>query len=152
MNLCHLFRRNSQNSETALPRLALHSPEVLTLRGRMVFSWFSSSSNTEPRPETERSGYECAPYTILEAGASYEVRSYISQSESSIILADQSEPRIILINQSEPSIMLIDQLQVRSYPSSKWATVEYEKVGLHNDMPMSSSFSETRQSQSTAFR
>jgi len=81
----------------------------------MVFSWFSSNteSNAEPKPETERSGYECAPYTILETAESYEVRSY---------------------------------------PSVKWATVQYEKVGLHNDMPMSSSFNDTKQSQSTAFR
>ena len=41
---------------------------------------------------------------------------------------------------------------MRSYPSVKWATVQYEKVGLHNDMPMSSSFNDTKQSQSTAFR
>ena len=60
-----------------------------------------------------RSGYECAPYTILETAENYEVRSY---------------------------------------PSVKWATVQYEKVGLHNDMPMSSSFNDTRQSQSMAFR
>jgi len=81
----------------------------------MVFSWFSSSteSDAEPKPETARSGYECAPYTILETAESYEVRSY---------------------------------------PSVKWATVQYEKVGLHNDMPGSSSFNNTRQSQSMAFR
>ena len=40
---------------------------------RMVFSWFSSSS--EPAgPETERGGYECAPYTILESQENYQVR------------------------------------------------------------------------------
>ena len=44
-------------------------------RRRMVFSWFSSSA--EPAaPETERGGYECAPYTVLETQPTYQVRSY----------------------------------------------------------------------------
>jgi len=40
---------------------------------RMVFSWFSSSSGATG-PETQRGGYECAPYTILETQESYQVR------------------------------------------------------------------------------
>ena len=40
---------------------------------RMVFSWFSSSSADEDKVETERSGYECAPYTVLETTPGYQV-------------------------------------------------------------------------------
>merc|ERR1712215_92746 len=44
----------------------------------MVLSWIfgSSSSETEPTPETERRGYECAPYSILETCPGDQVRSY----------------------------------------------------------------------------
>merc|ERR1712045_815200 len=49
-------------------------------RRRMVFSWFSSAEVTPPpppaAPETERGGYECAPYTVLETQPTYQVRSY----------------------------------------------------------------------------
>ena len=45
---------------------------------RMVFSWFSSSAEVTPAPapETERGGYECAPFTVLETKDTYQVRSY----------------------------------------------------------------------------
>ena len=45
---------------------------------RMVFSWFKSSAEVTPAPapETERGGYECAPFTILETTDTYQVRSY----------------------------------------------------------------------------
>jgi len=45
---------------------------------RMVFSWFSSSAEATPppAPETERGGYECAPYEVLETRDTYQVRSY----------------------------------------------------------------------------
>lgn len=39
---------------------------------RMVFSWFSSSADKD-KVETERSGYECAPYTVLETTPGYQV-------------------------------------------------------------------------------
>ena len=39
----------------------------------MVFSWFSSSSADKDKVETERSGYECAPYTVLETTPGYQV-------------------------------------------------------------------------------
>ena len=51
----------------------------------MVFSWFSSSTDTEPKPETERGGYECAPYTILEARSEYEVRSYPERKWATVV-------------------------------------------------------------------
>jgi len=51
----------------------------------MVFSWFSSSSDSEPKPETERGGYECAPYTILEAKPEYEVRSYPERKWATVV-------------------------------------------------------------------
>ena len=38
----------------------------------MVFSWFSSSADKD-KVETERSGYECAPYTVLETTPGYQV-------------------------------------------------------------------------------
>jgi len=45
----------------------------------MGFSWFTSSAegtSAPATPETERGGYECAPYTILETHPTYQVRSY----------------------------------------------------------------------------
>ena len=44
---------------------------------RMVFSWFSSSSSSADmdKVETERSGYECAPYTVLETTPGYQVNT-----------------------------------------------------------------------------
>ena len=46
----------------------------------MVFSWLTSSAEVTPppppAPETERGGYECAPYTLLETQPTYQVRSY----------------------------------------------------------------------------
>ena len=41
---------------------------------RMVFSWFSSSADKD-KVETERSGYECAPYTVLETTPGYQVNT-----------------------------------------------------------------------------
>lgn len=51
----------------------------------MVFSWFSSSEPSEPAPETERGGYECAPYTILETHPHYEVRSYPERKWATVV-------------------------------------------------------------------
>jgi len=51
----------------------------------MVFSWFSSTSDTEPKPETERGGYECAPYTILESQTEYQVRSYPERKWATVV-------------------------------------------------------------------
>lgn len=56
------------------------------LESKMVFSWFSSSSDsTDPTPETERSGYECAPYTILESNQDYEVRRYPERKWATVV-------------------------------------------------------------------
>merc|ERR1712198_356370 len=56
------------------------------LKNKMVFSWFSSSSDsTDPTPETERSGYECAPYTILESNQDYEVRRYPERKWATVV-------------------------------------------------------------------
>ena len=46
-------------------------------RTTMVFSWFSSSAEAASGPETERGGYECAPYTILGSHETYQVRCQI---------------------------------------------------------------------------
>merc|ERR1711997_311843 len=50
---------------------------ILRRKSRMVFSWFSSSAEPEvAAPETQRGGYECVPYTVLESCQGYQVRSY----------------------------------------------------------------------------
>jgi len=52
----------------------------------MVFSWLSSSSEDKaPTPETERGGYECAPYTILETHDTYQVRSYPERKWATVL-------------------------------------------------------------------
>lgn len=61
---------------------------------RMVFSWFRSSAGPEvtpapPAPETERGGYECAPYSILESQDTYQVRSY-PESKWATVLYEKS--------------------------------------------------------------
>merc|ERR1711997_38136 len=63
----------------------------LTLRrkSRMVFSWFSSSAEPEvAAPETQRGGYECVPYTVLESHENYQVRSY-PQSKWATVLYEK---------------------------------------------------------------
>jgi len=52
----------------------------------MVFSWiFGSNEASEPTPETKRGGYECAPYTILESQAEYQVRNYPSRKWATVL-------------------------------------------------------------------
>jgi len=52
----------------------------------MVFSWLSSSPEDKaPAPETERGGYECAPYTILETHDTYQVRSYPERKWATVL-------------------------------------------------------------------
>jgi hypothetical protein len=51
----------------------------------MVFSWFTSPGPAEPEPETRRSGYECAPYSILESGPGYQVRSYPAAKWATVV-------------------------------------------------------------------
>lgn len=52
----------------------------------MVFSWmFGASEETEPTPETQRGGYECAPYTILENHPQYQVRNYPSRKWATVL-------------------------------------------------------------------
>jgi len=51
----------------------------------MVFSWFSSGASSEGKPEEERGGYECAPYSILETHADYEVRSYPERKWATVV-------------------------------------------------------------------
>ena len=101
-------------------------------RTTMVFSWFSSSAEAASGPETERGGYECAPYTILESHETYQVRYQIGSSGP------------------EWSIWALSH---RTYPQSKWATVIYEKPGSgpgNNDLPMSRGWNQ--QPQNTSFR
>jgi len=53
----------------------------------MVFSWFSSSADDSEGavPETERGGYECAPYTILETRPQYQVRNYPARRWATVV-------------------------------------------------------------------
>ena len=44
----------------------------------MVLSWFSSSAADKDKVETERSGYECAPYTVLETTPGYQVNTALA--------------------------------------------------------------------------
>jgi len=54
----------------------------------MVFSWFSSGADSKVAdavPETERGGYECAPYTILETTPKYQVRNYPARKWATVV-------------------------------------------------------------------
>jgi len=53
----------------------------------MVFSWFSSGDKDvgDAVPETERGGYECAPYTILETMPQYQVRNYPARKWATVV-------------------------------------------------------------------
>jgi len=50
----------------------------------MVFSWLSSAGG-EAVPETERGGYECAPYTIIETQSEYQVRNYPARKWATVV-------------------------------------------------------------------
>ena len=50
----------------------------------MVFSFFDKKED-EASPETERGGYECAPYSLLEKQSNYEVRKYPSQKWATVV-------------------------------------------------------------------
>ena len=54
--------------------LLLQTSKQWQLATKMVWP-FSSSNNAQAaeEPEQERSGYECAPYTVLETAADYQV-------------------------------------------------------------------------------
>ena len=61
------------------PASHFQSAHLRSKSRKMVFSWFTSSAEAPsqpPAPETERGGYECAPYTVLETRDTYQVRSY----------------------------------------------------------------------------
>merc|ERR1719384_310609 len=49
---------------------------------------FSSSNNVQAaeEPEKERSGYECAPYTVLETAPDYQVRRYPSTKWATVTM------------------------------------------------------------------
>lgn len=53
----------------------------------MVFSWFTKVTEAAAA-ETERGGYECVPYTILESTETYQVRSY-PQSKWATVLYEK---------------------------------------------------------------
>ena len=74
----------------------------------MVFlSWFSAGSPAPVhQPETTRGGYECAPYTILET--------------TEVTMQCTVHVLYYIVGQS---------YQVRSYPASRWATVEMVVAG-----------------------
>merc|ERR1712212_1242355 len=53
-----------------------------------VFSWFSSGGDSgvgDAVPETERGGYERAPYTILETRPEYQVRNYPARKWATVV-------------------------------------------------------------------
>merc|ERR1712176_182640 len=51
---------------------------------KMVFSWFSSNPAGQVEPEVTRSGYECAPYSVLEHHEDYQVRQYPSKKWATV--------------------------------------------------------------------
>ena len=65
--------------------LHLYKSRNLIKSSNMVFSWFSSGAGSEGKPEEERGGYECAPYTILETHPDYEVRSYPERKWATVV-------------------------------------------------------------------
>jgi len=67
--------------------LLLQTSKQWQLATKMVWP-FSSSSNAQAaeEPEQERSGYECAPYTVLETAADYQVRRYPSMKWATVTM------------------------------------------------------------------
>merc|ERR1712037_947541 len=57
------------------------------LATKMVWPFSSSSSKAQvEEPEQERSGYECAPYTVLETAEDYQVRRYPSMKWATVTM------------------------------------------------------------------
>jgi len=67
--------------------LLLQTSNQRQLATKMVWP-FSSSNNAQAaeEPEQERSGYECAPYTVLETAADYQVRRYPSMKWATVTM------------------------------------------------------------------
>merc|ERR1712222_217399 len=65
--------------------LLLQTLKQQPLGKKMVWP-FSSSSLQAEEPEQERSGYECAPYTVLETAADYQVRRYPSAKWATVTM------------------------------------------------------------------
>ena len=53
--------------------LLLQTSNQRQLATKMVWPFSSSNAQAAEEPEQERSGYECAPYTVLETAADYQV-------------------------------------------------------------------------------
>jgi len=52
----------------------------------MVWPFSSSNAQAAEEPEEERSGYECAPYTVLETAPDYQVRRYPSTKWATVTM------------------------------------------------------------------
>merc|ERR550534_431114 len=67
--------------------LLLQTSNQRQLATKMVWP-FSSSSNAQAaeEQEQERSGYECAPYTVLETATDYQVRRYPSMKWATVTM------------------------------------------------------------------
>jgi len=67
--------------------LLLQTSKQRHLATKMVWP-FSSSNNAQAaeEPQQERSGYECAPYTVLETAADYQVRRYPSMKWATVTM------------------------------------------------------------------
>jgi len=61
------------------------SKQQQQLAKKMVWPFSSSSAQAE-EAEEERSGYECAPYTVLETAADYQVRRYPSTKWATVTM------------------------------------------------------------------
>jgi len=70
-----------------------HQRSASTGHLKMVLSWIfgSNSSGTDPTAETERGGYECAPYTILETYPEYQVRNYPARKWATVTYEKEAE-------------------------------------------------------------
>jgi len=58
----------------------------LAKKKKMVWPFSSSNAQVAEQPEQERSGYECAPYTVLETAADYQVRRYPSTKWATVTM------------------------------------------------------------------
>jgi len=70
--------------------LLLQTLKQQQLGKKMVWP-FSSSNLQAEEPEQERSGYECAPYIVLETAADYQVRRYPSAKWATVTMTRSSQ-------------------------------------------------------------
>jgi len=66
--------------------LLLQTSKNQRLAKKMVWPFSSSNAQAAEEPEEERSGYECAPYTVLETAPDYQVRRYPSTKWATVTM------------------------------------------------------------------